>query len=682
MALLVDLKGGNLNTAIRRTAMVQGACNIYRIVLITVALSTAVVFGLVAESVHVENRWGLQNAIDTAPSGTELILASGVVFEGPIRLDRDITLRTSGACTSVDPIESLPLFYGANTAISCDHATIHGPLIVDDCSIVLAGIRVESELHSGVTLNNSNLEMEGCSIEAAVIGIHLRGVSTATVTDTTIADSGSVGIVVESGASIKLMRTEILLSRLGGISVFGTAEIYESSILFSGYLAERMFPIINWGDLTTVRDEATAFGVALWTGSQLRLENSTIAWSKGAGIRMADYRCGLEVPPVISGSGNVIPGGHASYANVAGFSDPLVEEMSIEWRLAVQKAEFLKDTYWSLECFDWSYFSNDYEIRKDLEIPLAQYVDRDPGRTSYGLVDEAEHAANHFTTLTSLKPLADAIHEICKAEGFGEVGMIEMMVSFIYQNVRYDLQRKDDDLRSASGYQLPVDTLVMGSGVCRDSSVLASAMLDLVGFDTVLVSLPPLQTPSFFPLQTDLSGHMVVGVATSEGWGTYVIQDDVRFYLIDPTSSTGQENRGDSPRLGEFDLDAWRDPKLIVPKSGPDLSIELVYNDAEESMRADILGELTVTNRGTRSSVDGEIHFCESELFTDLLKGSNLTWSLPALAPGESVSFTIPVSQFDSVTYETHFTARIVAGDIAIQDSFLYLLGGPDLNNP
>jgi hypothetical protein len=106
--------------------------------------------------------------------------------------------------------------------------------------------------------------------------------------------------------------------------------------------------------------------------------------------------------------------------------------------------------------------------------------------------------------------------DIAAEEGYDEIQMANLVVSFI-QSLPYT---SDDVTTGFDEYaRYPIETLVHDGGDCEDTSILASALLDLMGFDVVLINLP---------------GHVAIGVAV-DAYGTYWPHEGTQYFYVETT---------------------------------------------------------------------------------------------------------------------------------------------------
>ena len=113
-----------------------------------------------------------------------------------------------------------------------------------------------------------------------------------------------------------------------------------------------------------------------------------------------------------------------------------------------------------------------------------------------------------------------------------------MVVSFI-QSLPYTSDNVTTGFDDYPRY--PIETLVHDGGDCEDTSILASALLDLMGFDVVLINLP---------------GHVAIGVAI-DAYGTYWTHEGTQYFYVETT--------GEGWEIGEVPEDHQGQSASVYP---------------------------------------------------------------------------------------------------------------------
>jgi hypothetical protein len=93
---------------------------------------------------------------------------------------------------------------------------------------------------------------------------------------------------------------------------------------------------------------------------------------------------------------------------------------------------------------------------------------------------------------------------------------VNYVVSFV-QAMKYE-RDKDPKIEYA---KFPAETLVDAAGDCEDSAILLAALLDELGYGTILISPP---------------GHMALGIACADCTGSYIDYKGRKYYYTETTS--------------------------------------------------------------------------------------------------------------------------------------------------
>jgi hypothetical protein len=94
---------------------------------------------------------------------------------------------------------------------------------------------------------------------------------------------------------------------------------------------------------------------------------------------------------------------------------------------------------------------------------------------------------------------------------------VNYVVSFV-QGMKY-ISDKDPKVEYA---KFPAETLVDAGGDCEDSAILLAALLDELGYGTILISPP---------------GHMALGIACADCTGSYIDYKGRKYYYTETTSA-------------------------------------------------------------------------------------------------------------------------------------------------
>lgn len=224
--------------------------------------------------------------------------------------------------------------------------------------------------------------------------------------------------------------------------------------------------------------------------------------------------------------------------------------------------------------YDWTYDRQPWAL--DLQIPKELYL-------YYWSMARAQ-TPDYSIYVTNPKDdefiqgLADRLSREALERGFDAVQEVGFAASFV-QSLRY-LEEDEEYPR------YPVETLVDGGGDCEDTSILAAALLEAMGYDVVLLN--------FSPTTPDGAGHMAVGVALPQivGGCSYNFKGDDYYYLETTTLSEVGDAPAEYRPLEPVILE-------VVPKAILRLST-FEWTIVSRWLREDkLILEVEVTNWGT-----------------------------------------------------------------------------------
>ena len=162
--------------------------------------------------------------------------------------------------------------------------------------------------------------------------------------------------------------------------------------------------------------------------------------------------------------------------------------------------------------FTWAYNGGTYAITLYIPEQLYEYYS---GKARVPTTDYSVYVT-HPLDDEYISTIIGEFEGIASAKGYGDVELVELVVTFV-QSLPYT---SDDVTTGFDEYaRYPVETLVDGGGDCEDSSILTSAILDGMGYGTVLFNLPE---------------HVGVGVDVDH-YGTYWLYEDVKYYYVETT---------------------------------------------------------------------------------------------------------------------------------------------------
>lgn len=138
-----------------------------------------------------------------------------------------------------------------------------------------------------------------------------------------------------------------------------------------------------------------------------------------------------------------------------------------------------------------------------------------------------------------IEALAGKIESDATATGLSRAETADYAIVFV-QSMRYVPDNVSTPFDEYPKY--PVETLVERGGDCEDTSILMAALLQEMGYDTVLILLP---------------GHVGIGIRGDDLTGTYYEMDGERYYYIETT--------GEGWRVGELPEEYRGETATLLP---------------------------------------------------------------------------------------------------------------------
>jgi hypothetical protein len=172
--------------------------------------------------------------------------------------------------------------------------------------------------------------------------------------------------------------------------------------------------------------------------------------------------------------------------------------------------------------FSWRYDNRDWELTMQIPEYLYLYYTR---MERAPVEDYSIYVTHPKDDQEVTGPLAAELKDLAVRQGYSAEETVNFTASFV-QNLRYRLE--DEEYPN-----YPVETLVDKAGDCEDTAILAAALLDAMGYDTVLIR--------FTSAVEGEAGHMAVGVAVTGVSGGSSYRYDGRTYYYLETTSTSWE---------------------------------------------------------------------------------------------------------------------------------------------
>jgi predicted transglutaminase-like cysteine proteinase len=243
-----------------------------------------------------------------------------------------------------------------------------------------------------------------------------------------------------------------------------------------------------------------------------------------------------------------------------------------------------------------------------------------------------------------LGEIVESFNEFALREGLGEEEKLNLVVGFV-QSIPYML---DINSKGESEYpRYPVETLVDNVGDCEDTAILTASLLNLMGYDAVLLDVPE---------------HMAVGISSGSVpfSGTYYIENNKKYYYVE-TTELGW-SIGNIP--GEY-----KDVSAYIVHLVPTPALTHTWNcygTTASTYSYDTNVAVTVKNEGTAVARDVSI-------YAGFDAGGGTLWNIQ-----NSDNFTLDMSSETTVTlhltlsrYEhTRLVVGVVYGGYTVDRSY------------
>ncbi|MFA5375162.1 MAG: hypothetical protein WC455_05330 [Dehalococcoidia bacterium] len=285
--------------------------------------------------------------------------------------------------------------------------------------------------------------------------------------------------------------------------------------------------------------------------------------------------------------------------------------------------------------YEWSYDGRDRQWTLEIPQSLYDYYVERPRATT----EDYSIYVTHPSDDAYIDMLIEIIEGFATDAGYDELETVNLAVSFI-QNLPYTNDSVTTPYDEYPRY--PIETLVDNGGDCEDTSILMAAILNEMGYETVLLSLP---------------NHMAVGVLGSEGIsGTYFSHNDGKYYYLETTGSGWEIGELPSAYTGEsasiYDI-------VPVPILTQDWNAESYgYNKMGLTVTVENLGTDTATGIYIYAAFDA---------------GNDMVWNaeesqLFDLGPDQSITINM---QLDMPQDEyTRLIVQIVDNDYSVDTSY------------
>lgn len=179
--------------------------------------------------------------------------------------------------------------------------------------------------------------------------------------------------------------------------------------------------------------------------------------------------------------------------------------------------------------YNWWYKKKGYTINQFIdEETYLYYLDSDVNRAPQSSFDSSSAMKNFVTSNEEvIKDISNKLKKISDEENFSDLEEVNFILKFV-QIIDYAYDNKTKGC--VEYWKFPVETLVEKQGDCEDTSVLYAAILDALGYDTVLLYYSWVEDDK-------IVGHISVGLNLESAKGNYVKdRNGVKYYYCETTN--------------------------------------------------------------------------------------------------------------------------------------------------
>lgn len=191
--------------------------------------------------------------------------------------------------------------------------------------------------------------------------------------------------------------------------------------------------------------------------------------------------------------------------------------------------------------YEWTYQGKAWKW--NLPIPLSlydEYLERPRPALGAAYVDMARDTKDD----NYINSIIQQINNASIKEGFTEVAKISFTIAFI-QSLPYTVDTETTPYNEYPRY--PIETLFDRGGDCEDTSILAAALLDKMGYDVALLLLRNAR-------------HMAIGISMAGNYGSYYEYGGKKYFYLETT--------GDGWQMGQIPSSITDRSAYIYPLKG------------------------------------------------------------------------------------------------------------------
>jgi len=552
------------------------------------------------ETVYLGPGQSIQDAVDVAGAGSVIVLL-GDRYEGRVLIDKPITLRGGEARPPAEwriGFDRRDVIRAAEAPYRSSHTVwISGGLQVTSTDAHLENLYVVSDDSAGLEVVGGSVALRNCillSHSSAALSL----CSGAVVSMGSSSAYGSAGDGIRVGQGCTLTATDCVVgfNRLNGIALNGSATLEGCLIAWNG--DSEFHQSENPEDDLGAETGQAYSGIDASGAEFLSLRDSWVFANHGVGVAAVgwEWDCFEEPRPICQGASNVIPGRLQPFENTLGALHPDPGDLGTQgdgvdqvpwdwaWPVGFRAQESVADVE-----FQWTYRNEEFSVDTTVMMPLSS---PGPLERRWFPPESLSQVLAHYSNQTELARIVTKLLRLASAEGYGRLATASFILGFVNANIAYDFDRYEEE---GHGYQLPVQTLVMKSGVCRDTAALAAVLLHLAGFDAAYVSLAP--------VNDDDRPHAIVGLAIDGAWGAS-LEHEGRVYYVAETGPPGSPHS--SFEFGDVVLDSYGSAAVLPVMDSANVVTEVCWFSADDPREG--AGVLRVVNQGSAEAED--VRFC------------------------------------------------------------------------
>ena len=181
--------------------------------------------------------------------------------------------------------------------------------------------------------------------------------------------------------------------------------------------------------------------------------------------------------------------------------------------------------------YNWKFDDKQWNLPLEIPKELYNYYQNDSiNRIPQNQNIDIEKKMALFVTSNddTIEEIADSLQKIADEQGYDRYETANFILKFVQENIAYSF---DNETKGCVEYwRYPVETLVDKKGDCEDTSVLYAAIMENLGFQTVLLYYTWIEDNG------DAVGHLATGVHLRGNHGDFVVGDNaLKYYYCETT---------------------------------------------------------------------------------------------------------------------------------------------------